>query len=67
MQVGLNGIDNGAIRFSNVRVPRDHLLNKYGSVNSRGEYESAMSPSRRFGATLGALTGGRERGKGALS
>jgi len=58
-KVGLNGIDNGALRYSNVRVPRTNLLNKFGSVNSRGEYESSMSPAKRFGATLGALTGGR--------
>lgn len=56
-KVGLNGIDNGAIRYTNVRVPRSYLLNKFGSVNSRGEYESSMSPAKRFGATLGALTG----------
>ena len=58
-KVGLNGIDNGALRFSNVRIPRSFLLNKFGSVNSRGEYESPLTPSKRFGATLGTLTGGR--------
>ena len=25
-QVGLNGVDNGAIRFTHVRVPRVNLL-----------------------------------------
>ena len=58
-KVGLNGIDNGALRFTNVRIPRTYLLNKFGNVNSRGEYESALSPAKRFGATLGTLTGGR--------
>lgn len=30
-QVGLNGIDNGAIRFTNVRVPRDNLLDRFAT------------------------------------
>eukprot|EP00967_Tisochrysis_lutea_P014154 scaffold15906_cov18-Tisochrysis_lutea.AAC.1 len=28
---GLNGVDNGQIWFSNLRVPRDALLDKYGT------------------------------------
>lgn len=31
LQVGLNGIDNGAIRFTNVRVPRDNLLDRFAT------------------------------------
>ena len=31
MQVGLNGVDNGAIRFTNVRVPRENLLDRFAS------------------------------------
>ncbi len=27
---GLNGIDNGRLHFTNVRVPRENLLNRYG-------------------------------------
>ena len=58
-QVGLNGVDNGAIRFSGVRVPRENLLDRFGSVDSSGQYRSPYSASRRFAATLGELTGGR--------
>ena len=31
LQVGLNGIDNGAIRFTNVRVPRENLLDRFAT------------------------------------
>ena len=31
VQVGLNGVDNGAIRFTNVRVPRENLLDRFAS------------------------------------
>ena len=59
LQVGLNGVDNGSIRFSGVRVPRENLLDRFGSVDSSGQYRSPFSASRRFAATLGELTGGR--------
>ncbi len=59
-QVGLNGIDNGALRFTHVRVPRENLLDRFGSVDRSGKYTSAVpSASKRFAATLGELTGGR--------
>ncbi len=41
-QVGLNGVDNGAIRFSHVRVPRENLLNRFASVNRSGQYSSPL-------------------------
>lgn len=59
LQVGLNGVDNGSIRFSGVRVPRENLLDRFGSVDSSGQYRSPYSATRRFAATLGELTGGR--------
>eukprot|EP00192_Tetraselmis_astigmatica_P008912 CAMPEP_0117673904 /NCGR_PEP_ID=MMETSP0804-20121206/14739_1 /TAXON_ID=1074897 /ORGANISM="Tetraselmis astigmatica, Strain CCMP880" /LENGTH=662 /DNA_ID=CAMNT_0005482709 /DNA_START=218 /DNA_END=2206 /DNA_ORIENTATION=+ len=59
-KVGLNGIDNGAIRFTHVRVPRENLLDRFASVDRSGRYSSSMqSASKRFAATLGELTGGR--------
>lgn len=58
-QVGLNGVDNGSIRFSGVRVPRENLLDRFASVDRSGQYRSPYSASRRFAATLGELTGGR--------
>ncbi|KAF5840852.1 acyl-CoA dehydrogenase/oxidase [Dunaliella salina] len=35
---GLNGVDNGQIWFSNLRVPRDALLDKFGTVEPDGTY-----------------------------
>ncbi|XP_022136505.1 acyl-coenzyme A oxidase, peroxisomal [Momordica charantia] len=59
-KVGLNGVDNGALRFSSVRIPRDNLLDRFGEVSRDGKYKSSLpSISRRFAATLGELVGGR--------
>ncbi|KAG2563238.1 hypothetical protein PVAP13_8KG311800 [Panicum virgatum] len=49
-KIGLNGVDNGALRFRSVRIPRDNLLNRFGDVSRDGKYTST---------TLGELVGGR--------
>lgn len=57
---GLNGIDNGRLHFSNVRVPRESLLNRYGDVAEDGTYTSPIeSAGRRFFTMLGTLVQGR--------
>jgi acyl-CoA oxidase len=57
---GLNGIDNGKLHFTNVRVPRQDLLARYGQVAPDGTYTSTIdSPGRRFFTMLGALVQGR--------
>lgn len=57
---GLNGIDNGRLHFTNVRVPRTNLLNRYGDVAADGTYTSDIeSPGRRFFTMLGTLVQGR--------
>lgn len=57
---GLNGIDNGRLHFTGVRVPRADLLNKYGDVAEDGTYSSSISsPGRRFFTMLGTLVQGR--------
>ncbi|OAY35867.1 acyl-coenzyme A oxidase 2, peroxisomal [Manihot esculenta] len=59
-KVGLNGVDNGALRFSSVRIPRDNLLNRFGDVSRDGKYTSSLPTiNKRFAATLGELVGGR--------
>lgn len=47
LQVGLNGIDNGAIRFTHVRVPRVNLLDRFGSVDKSGRYSSPLTSQAR--------------------
>ncbi|KAL0917517.1 hypothetical protein M5K25_012583 [Dendrobium thyrsiflorum] len=59
-KVGLNGVDNGALRFQSVRIPRDNLLNRFGDVSRDGKYTSSLPTiNKRFAATLGELVGGR--------
>ncbi|KAM9863047.1 acyl-CoA dehydrogenase [Leucobacter sp. BZR 635] len=57
---GLNGIDNGRLHFTNVRIPRENLLNRYGDVAADGSYTSDIeSPGRRFFTMIGTLVQGR--------
>lgn len=57
---GLNGIDNGRLHFTRVRIPRENLLNRYGDVAADGTYSSAISsPGRRFFTMIGTLVQGR--------
>ena len=65
---GLNGIDNGRLHFTDVRVPRTNLLNKYGDVAEDGSYSSPIdSPGRRFFTMLGTLVQGRVSLDGAAA
>ncbi len=59
-KMGLQGIDNGRLRFNAVRIPREALLDRYGTVTDAGEYESSISsPGARFFTMIGALVQGR--------
>ncbi|MCW2679513.1 MAG: caiA [Frankiales bacterium] len=59
-KMGLQGVDNGRIRFSAVRVPREALLDRYGQVGEDGSYTSSISsPGARFFTMIGALVQGR--------
>jgi acyl-CoA oxidase len=65
---GLNGIDNGRLHFSGVRIPRTNLLNRYGDVAEDGTYSSPIeSPGRRFFTMLGTLVQGRVSLDGAAT
>jgi acyl-CoA oxidase len=65
---GLNGIDNGRLHFTHVRVPRANLLNRYGDVSTDGTYSSSISsPGRRFFTMLGTLVQGRVSLDGAAT
>ncbi|MBK0368439.1 acyl-CoA dehydrogenase family protein [Flavobacterium agrisoli] len=59
-KMGLNGVDNGTIRFDNVIVPKENMLDRFASVNEKGVFESPIpSDNRRFFTMLGTLVGGR--------
>ena len=60
LKEGLNGVDNGRIGFSEVRVPRESLLDRFGHVDERGRYSSPIASSgRRFFTMLSTLVAGR--------
>jgi len=59
-KAGLNGVDNGRLTFSHVRVAREALLNRFGDVAADGSYSSPIeSDGRRFFTMLGTLIRGR--------
>jgi acyl-CoA oxidase len=59
-KAGLNGVDNGRLTFDHVTVPRDMLLDRYGSVAPDGTYSSPIeNETRRFFTMLGTLVRGR--------
>jgi acyl-CoA oxidase len=60
LKMGLNGVDNGIIRFDNVIIPKDNMLDRFASVSEQGKFESPIpSDNRRFFTMLGTLVGGR--------
>jgi acyl-CoA oxidase len=60
LKAGLNGVDNGRLRFDHVRVPRENLLNRYGDVAPDGTYSTPIeNQNRRFFTMLGTLIQGR--------
>ncbi|XP_033031369.1 acyl-coenzyme A oxidase-like protein [Trachypithecus francoisi] len=57
---GLHGVDNGILIFDKVRIPRENLLDKFGSMAPDGQYHSPVrNKSARFNAMLAALTPSR--------
>src|SRR4051794_34182784 len=65
-KAGLNGVDNGRLAFHQVRVPREALLDRYGSVAADGTYSSPIdNETRRFFTMLGTLVQGRVSVSGA--
>jgi acyl-CoA oxidase len=59
-KMGLNGVDNGRLWFEDVEIPRENLLDRFGSVAPDGTYDSPIpSSGKRFFTMLGTLVGGR--------
>ena len=59
MKMGVNGVDNGALQFDKVRVPRENLMNRYCDVDEKGNFTSETQhiPSRFFKVTERLLSG----------
>ena len=65
-KAGLNGVDNGRLRFDHVPVPREALLNRYADVEADGTYTSPIeNTTRRFFTMVGTLVQGRISVSGA--
>lgn len=59
-KMGLNGVDNGKIRFDHVSVPYENMLDRFARVTDEGKFDSPISSdNRRFFTMLGTLVGGR--------
>ncbi len=59
-KAGLNGVDNGRLAFSGVRIPRENLLNHFADVAADGTYSSSIeNETARFFTMLGTLVRGR--------
>ncbi|XP_043224946.1 putative acyl-coenzyme A oxidase 3.2, peroxisomal [Amphibalanus amphitrite] len=59
-KIGLNGVDNAKLSFDNVRIPREHLLNKHSDVSADGEFKSSIQGARnRFLTVADQLLAGR--------
>ena len=59
VKMGQNGVDNGALFFDNVRIPREYMMNKYSDVDAQGNFTSETNhiPSRFFKVTERLLSG----------
>jgi acyl-CoA oxidase len=59
-KIGQNGVDNAALIFNNVRIPRENMMNKLSDVDEKGVFHSSeKSLSRRFFAATERLLSGR--------
>ena len=58
-KIGLNGIDNAALLFHNVRIPRQNMLNRYCDVDEKGNFNSDIKgiQNRFFKVTERLLSG----------
>ena len=55
-KIGLNSLDNGFIRFDNVRIPLENLLDKFSKVSEDGKFSSKIKGNfERFGFLLGSI------------
>lgn len=59
-KLGLNGVDNGKIKYDQVRIPKGNMLDKFASIDEDGDFTSPISgDNKRFFTMLATLVGGR--------
>ena len=58
-KMGANGVDNAAIKYDKVRIPRENLMNRYADVTPDGKFVSDVEkiPQRFFKVTERLLSG----------
>jgi acyl-CoA oxidase len=60
VKMGMNGVDNAAVKFKGVRIPRVNMLNKYTDVDENGNFSSPIkSLNQRFFFVTERLLSGR--------
>ena len=59
-KIGMNGVDNAALKFHNVRIPRENMLNRYSDVDANGQFKSDIKGiQQRFFKVTERLLSGR--------
>ncbi|MDI1227651.1 MAG: acyl-CoA dehydrogenase family protein [bacterium] len=59
-KTGLNGVDNGYLSFKDVKIPKEHMLDRFAQVDADGNYQSDIKKkSQRFFKMIGTLVTGR--------
>lgn len=60
IKLGLNGIDNAALKFHNVVIPRTNMMNRYADVDEKGNFHSDVKGiQQRFFKVTERLLSGR--------
>lgn len=60
VKIGQNGVDNAALTFDKVRIPRENMMNKYTDVDEHGNFNSEFKkPANRFFKVTERLLSGR--------
>lgn len=59
-KMGVNGVDNAALAFENVKIPRENMLNRYSDVTPEGKFECPITKNySRFFQVTERLVSGR--------
>lgn len=60
VKFGLNGVDNAALKYKGVRIPRENMMNRYGTVSADGKYSNDVKGiGARFFKVTERLISGR--------